>query len=182
MGIRRILQKGIDNLHNIHPIRKGSILISLENPFIYGDSQVHSYTQLKFKKQRNGQVTWAEGTDGLFADLLSFSFQPEQVLKDPMKYMEGTNPSAYVVYSDLIFTSKFNLSKVISGIGLPEKWALFDLIKNTFQELKPLNRCVNILGRSDSIGNNRFPLRHSFPPGSMLNLEIWGGDNFYIRR
>lgn len=179
MGIRRILQKGINHHYDIHPKRKGSILISLENPFSQGDSQTHSYTQLKYKKQQNGQVSWVDGADNLFADLLGLQFQPEQILKDPMKYMESTNPSAYAVYSDLIFSSKFNLSKVVSGIGLPEKWALFDLVKNTFQELKPINTCVNIMSRKNSIGNERFPLRHSFAPESMLSLEIWGGEDFY---
>lgn len=177
-GIRRILQKGIKKLNDIHYKRKGSILISIKDPFTSDSLQTLSYAQLKYKKQ-SGQVAWAKGTDALFADLLGCSFQPEQVLKNPTIYMESTNPSAFAVYSDLIFTSKYNLSKVVNGIGLPEKWALFELVKNTFEELSPLKTCANILSRNDSIGNDRFPLRHSFAPGSMLRLEIWGEEDLY---
>ncbi|WP_284035632.1 DUF3962 domain-containing protein [Neobacillus sp. 114] len=176
--IRRILQRGIKKLNDVHYKRKGSILISIKDPFTSDCLQPLSYAQLKYKKQ-SGQVAWAEGTDALFADLLGCPFQPEQVIKDPMVFMESTNPSAFAVYSDLIFTSKYNLSKVVNGIGLPEKWALFDLVKDIFEELSPLKPCTNILSRNDSIGNERFPLRHSFAPGSILRLEIWGEEDFY---
>lgn len=179
-GIRRFLQRGIYKNSDINNRRKGSILVSISNPFFVEKVFANSYVQLKFKKTKNGEITWADGVDKLFADVLQVPFQPNDIVNNPNSYYKGDNFSALVVYSDLVFESKYNLSKVIGGIGLPEKWALFDYLKSIFSELNPLNTCENILSKNkDSLGKNVLPLQHAYSPDTKICFEFWTSKELY---
>lgn len=180
-GIRRFLQKGISISSIIHPKRKGSILFSLKNPFIQDNPSFGSYAQLKFRRTFNGHITWAEGVDKLFADLLQVPFQPYEILKDPNSIINHQEMSVLVVYSDLVFQSKLNMSKVLSGIGLPEKSRLYDYFREKFPELQPLDLSFNISRRIDSMGKDAMPLQHSISGKRKINLEFWGEKELFTK-
>lgn len=176
-GIRRFLQKGLSSFFDIHPKRNGSILVSLDNPFFQDENSVASYAQLKFRRTKNGQVIWADGVDELFTDLIDVPFQLEEILKNPLAFMEHEQFSALIVYSDLVFTARENLSKALSGIGLPEKWALFDLTKTFFADWKPLEQSKLI--HKNFIGKDILPLQHTYPENTLMKVEVWGSKELY---
>lgn len=178
-GIRRFLQKGIYNNDNLDSKCSGSILFSVKNPFFSDGENSSFYTILNYKKTKAGNTIWVDGADQLFADLLQISFKPMEILRNPMEFMKNDQISALVVYSDRVFRSKINLSKVKSGIGLPEKWALFDYFKQTFPKLKPLETFFKINTHKDSMGNDILPLQHPYSPNETIKITFWGEQELY---
>ena len=177
-GIRRFLQKKPYNTSDISNRVKGSILVHVKNPFIDNEANGMSFIQLKFKNVK-GKVKWAGKEDELFADILPVSIQPQEIIANPISYMNHEPFTALVVYSDSVFRSKDNLSKVLSGIGLPEKFYLFDYFKEKFPNLTQLDKCLNIYKRKDAIGNKVLPLQHHFSPNKQIMLEFWTSEEMF---
>lgn len=176
IGTRRYLQQPIRSVYDISQQNKGSILLAIKNTF-YKNAEIQPFIQLKFER-RGRQLKWAAGEDSLFLDVLGETLELKQILEDPLIFMEAPNPKALVVYSDLVFTSQYNLSKVGGGIGLPEKWALFDYFKEVFSDLKPLALCKKVnIKRSRLLGKQLFPLKHYYNEDQTIQIEIWNKGN-----
>lgn len=174
IGIRRFLQQPVDIIKNIHGKRHGSILIGLKNPF-YVNSSVQSMSQWKFEKRGNN-ITWTKGAGELFADILldNEDLQPTKVVQNPIPHIENENLQVLAVYSDLVYKG-YNRSRTLPGVGLPEKWALFNLIKESLPALTPLPELKEVKGWMSSA--RIFPLVHPYEAGSTIRLEVWHETN-----
>ncbi|MFS0615369.1 pPIWI_RE module domain-containing protein [Lederbergia ruris] len=171
IGMRRFLQQPIQSVGQIHKTRKGSILIGVKNPF-YMLSDVKSMSYWKYER-KNGKVEWQRGIDKLFADVMmqDMDLNPMHVLEHPQDYIRNDEFEALAVYSDLVYMTSYNLSKVLPGVGLPEKWALFNLIKDVFPELKQLEQATKV--KDSQIGKQKHPLLHSYDENLNIRLEVW---------
>lgn len=169
IGTRRFLERGIDPKRDVRWNKDGTIFVGIKNPF-YERAPIQSLAPLSFEI-KNGKAHWKKGENELFADVL-FSdkkLNPGSILENPSDFNSKDEIIALPVFSDLVY--KF-YNPTRAGIGLPEKSALFDLIKNSLPELKPIPTIKEVKGWT--YGHNKFPLLHSFEEGTKIMLEVWG--------
>ncbi|HLR53039.1 MAG TPA: DUF3962 domain-containing protein [Candidatus Avamphibacillus sp.] len=135
IGMRRFLQRPIQNIWKIDSRYAGSILFGLKNQF-YVDETIRSMVQLKFKRMGN-VIRWKKGFGSLFADVIfnNKKYSPMSMIQNPMKYLKKSDMVSLVVYSNQVYKGG-NQSRVQLGVGLPEKWVLFNLVRDTFPSLQ----------------------------------------------
>lgn len=168
MNVRRYVQKKVMPYEIRYPNR-GTILVGMESPF-ERDATVQSMVPLEFGAKGN-RFYWEEGVDTLFADVL-FERDPlkvEDIFLNPKSFITAEDVQALPVYSHNVFMNS-SISQMESGLGLPERWALFELVKNTFPHLKQLDECELLLG---SVPAKKYPLVHFYEEDTVLPLEVW---------
>lgn len=173
IGMRRFLEKSIDEVKKeINYQKAGTILIGLKNVF-YKQSNIQTLSQWKYRN--NGKkISWTSYSgDEAFADFLIKDLHPEAILQDPLSYREETADSkCFVVFNDLVFRNKY-LNKVNHGIGIPEKYALYQLVKETFPQLETLAKLEKINQRPRrKVGDSSFYI-HPHTVGDKIQCEVW---------
>lgn len=181
IGMRRVVQEPLKSITQVSYNRNGTILIGMKSPF-YDQAEVKSLTPWKFKR-RKGTIEWGTKTDELFANVAMTEnrLNPLHILQNPNHYLENDNIQALAVYSDQVYQGK-NLRNMLAGVGLPEKWALFNLVRETFSDLKPLEKALRVKSKvkHGGIGSENFPLLHSFEQDQILRLEVWNDNDGHL--
>lgn len=174
IGMRRFVQIPINGVNDIRWRKNGSILLGVQN-ILYADSTIESLSVWKFTRRKSGLV-WKNDIESLFADALfrGENIQPGEILKDPLAYMKNADFQALAVYNDQVYKG-FNRSHTLPGVGLPEKWELFNLVRRTFPELTQLAKGRVVKGWRFSA--ETLPLLHSYPKNTTISLEIWSDNN-----
>lgn len=175
VGMRRFLDKSIDRVtQEISYRNAGSILIGLKNIF-YKQSNIQTLSQWKYRNDGK-KISWTNyNGDEAFADLFIKNLHPQAILQDPLSYRKKTvDMKSFVVFNDLVFRSKY-LNKVNHGIGLPERYALYQLVKDTFPELTTVAKLKKINQRRLK---NKSETESSFyispqTIGTMIICEVW---------
>ncbi|MGI2295683.1 pPIWI_RE module domain-containing protein [Paenibacillus sp. GXUN7292] len=152
-----------------------SVLVSVKNPYITNKDR--SFSQLKFKKRYGSSsffTAWETALDGLYWDVLNGeSFESDSLLVNPKAYYEGNGEiTAYVVNNNLFYGKS-----VKAGIGLPEKSALFNLVKSLLVNFgaKELQLIPDITGRT--MNDIRFPVVS--PNEERLTIEIYSSNEMF---
>lgn len=139
-GIRRYIQKPYSSKRKLFQSYKkfGSVLLGVKNPFKNSEAISFSQLRVKYAHPNEGKFSkWESGEEKLFSDVLfGKEIQSDQLFKDPLSYLEGRDDiRAFIVYSHQIYTDNYS-PKVKSGLGLEERFKLFNLIQEKFPELK----------------------------------------------
>ncbi|NEN84696.1 pPIWI_RE module domain-containing protein [Paenibacillus elgii] len=152
-----------------------SVLVSVQNP--YETNTDRSFSQLKIERRSGSSssfTAWETALDGLYWDVINGeSFDSDLLLVNPKVYHEGHGEvTAYVVNNNL-----FNGNSVKSGIGLPEKSALFNLVKNLLvgYGAKELQLIPDITRRG--MNDSRFPV--VAPNEGRLTIEIYSSEKMF---
>jgi hypothetical protein len=152
-----------------------SVLVSVQNP--YETNSGRSFSQLKIERRTGSSssfTTWETALDGLYWDVLNGkSFDSDSLLVNPKVYYEGNGEvTAYVVNNNL-----FNGNSVKAGIGLPEKSALFNLVKSFLVDFgaKELQLIPDISRRG--MNDSRFPMVATNE--GRLTIEIYSSEKMF---
>ncbi|GED30282.1 DUF3962 domain-containing protein [Brevibacillus centrosporus] len=152
-----------------------SVLVSVKNP--YETNTDRSFSQLKIERHSGSSssfTTWETALDGLYWDVINGeSFDSDLLLVNPKIYYEGNGDvTAYVVNNNL-----FKGNSVKAGIGLPEKSALFNLIKSLLVGFgaKELQLIPDITRRG--MNDSRFPM--VTPNEERLTIEIYSSEKMF---
>lgn len=179
-GIRRYLQKPFTKRGKLFQDykRKGSVLLGVKNPFINSGNIDISFSQLKTKqalKKDEGFSKWEDGEESLFSDVLfGRKIKSDSIFENPGSYIIGEDDvRAFIVYSHQMYAEYYS-TKVKSGMGLEERFKLFNLVDENFSDLRRLPRSTYVAKTIKGKGeNNRLPL--ITPSGiTKVLLEVWG--------
>lgn len=172
--IRRFLVKSVEEMKAVEWARASSMIASFPNPFTNETKQ--KLITLAYKRNKDG-VNWASEVDQLFLEFSIKQVDPEEVLKNPIQYINHDPFKLMVVYNAQTFKRKIHTPKVLAGIGLPEKIALFEDMKMLFPELNPLRLLPE--EKKIRLGNKVEPIMHYGDIDDKIRFEVWGGDDFF---
>ncbi|QCT01586.1 hypothetical protein E6C60_0865 [Paenibacillus algicola] len=154
-----------------------SVLVSVQHP--YETRTDRSFSQLKIeKRKRSGAsssfTTWETALDGLYWDVLhGEAFDSDALLVSPKTFFEGNGElTAYVVNNNL-----FIGNSVKAGIGLPEKNALYNMVKSYLAAFgaKELPLIPDISSRS--MNDSLFPMVAS--KDETLTIEVYSSKEMF---
>lgn len=173
--IRRFLTSSIKNSFGVTWNRSSSIIASLPNPYVHETKR--QYITLKYKRNHFG-IQWASDVDHLFSEFLIDRIEPKDVLQNVEQYLHNETIQLLAVYTDQIFTSNVKPPKVLPGVGLPEKTALFEDVKALFPELVPLPILPKVKEKI-LLGNQHNDVMYYGEVAEPIRFEVWGSKYFF---
>lgn len=168
-NIRRYTEKGIKKIENLRYRRHGSIFVQLDSPF---SSVEKSFFQMQYERTKD-KVIWTYRTRQWIEHLATFrkiDLNPQHILENPLSYREK-DPLALPVFSHQVFYNR-NVTRSEDGVSLREKYALFQLVKETFPFLTLLPKGREVPSRLSNASLT--PFIELTKAIKRIRVEVWG--------
>ena len=176
IGMRRFHTAPILANENSYELlnKKGTLLLGMSNPFVLTDPSLTVLSTLKFRRAKDSSALaqWVSAEEDLFFDILKENLSIDQFLASPLSYWsESGKVKGYLVHSSQVYQ---NEPDVKTGLGLPERTALLDLVSRTFNLKARLDFLEKV-----SCGGRLKHLPIKAPERTFINLELWMSPDMY---